>query len=247
MLDLALFRRRNFAVGNIATVAIYAALTAPTFLLTVFLQQVAGYAAIQAGLALLPVTIIMFSLSPLFGRLAAKHGSRLFMTAGPIVAAVGFALMSRVEAEADYVTQLLPGVLVFGLGLASTVAPLTQAILGDIDERHAGIGSAINNAIADVGPQLINAVVFVAITASFYASLGTHVPGLDTSASRIRQQISPLNRPAQGVPAQEAAAARQASADAFHVAMMIGAVLLLGGAAVNAAGIRNEAAAAPRG
>ena len=154
MLDFALFRSRNFAAGNLATVAIYAGLTASTFLLTVFLQQVAGYRAVASGLALVPVTLIMFALSPVFGRLAARHGPRLFMTVGPITAAAGFALMTRLDATASYLTQLLPGVVVFALGLAATVAPLTAAILGGIDERHAGIGSAINNAIARVAGLL---------------------------------------------------------------------------------------------
>jgi EmrB/QacA subfamily drug resistance transporter len=154
MLDFELFRSRNFAVGNLATVAIYAGLSASTFLLTVFLQQVAGYAAIASGLALLPVTLLMFSLSPVFGRLAGRHGPRLFMTVGPLVAAAGFALLTRIDARALYLAQVLPGLLVFGVGLSSTVAPLTAAILGGIDQRHAGIGSAINNAVARVAGLL---------------------------------------------------------------------------------------------
>ncbi len=154
MLDFELFRSRNFAAGNLATVAIYAGLTASTFLLTVFLQQVAGYAAIASGLALLPVTLLMFALSPVFGRLAARHGPRLFMTVGPLAAAAGFALLTRIDARALYRAQVLPGLLVFGVGLSATVAPLTAAILGGIDQRHAGIGSAINNAIARIAGLL---------------------------------------------------------------------------------------------
>ena len=128
-----------------------------------------------------------------------------------------------------------------GTGIMIMVAPLTTALMTSIPVNRAGVGSAINNAIADVGPQLINAVVFVAITASFYASLGAQIPRLDTSSPAIRQQISPLNKPAQETPADEAAAARQASVGAFHAAMLIGAVLLLGGAVVNAVGIINPA------
>jgi predicted MFS family arabinose efflux permease len=139
--------------------------------LTVFLQQVAGYSAMAAGLSLLPVTLLMFTLSPVFGRLAGRRGPRLFMTVGPLMAAVGFALMTRIDARASYVTQLLPGVLVFGLGLSATVAPLTAAVLGGIDERHAGIGSAINNAIARVAGLL--SVAALGAAAASVAALHT--------------------------------------------------------------------------
>lgn len=150
MMPLELFTVRNFGMGNLATVAIYAALSLAGFLVTVFLQQVGGYAATLAGLALLPETIILMLLSSRFGALAAKHGPRLFMTIGPIVAGIGTLLMLTVTSEVNYWTQLLPGVLIFGLGLAITVAPLTSAILGAIDDKQAGIGSAINNAVARV-------------------------------------------------------------------------------------------------
>ncbi|HEY2903234.1 MAG TPA: DHA2 family efflux MFS transporter permease subunit, partial [Polyangia bacterium] len=171
MLDFTLFRRPNFAAGNLATVAIYAGLTASTFLLTVFLQQVAGYSAMAAGLALLPVTLIMFALSPVFGRLATRHGPRLFMTAGPIATAAGFALMTRLDARASYLSQLLPGVLVFGLGLAATVAPLTAAILGGIDQRRAGIASAVNNAVARVAGLLAIAAIGAIVASRFAAAI----------------------------------------------------------------------------
>jgi EmrB/QacA subfamily drug resistance transporter len=150
MMPLELFTVRNFGMGNLATVAIYAALSLSGFLVTVFLQQVGGYAATLAGLALLPETIILMLLSSRFGALAAKHGPRMFMTIGPIVAGIGTLLMLTVTSEVNYWTQLLPGVLIFGLGLAITVAPLTSAILGAIDDKQAGIGSAINNAVARV-------------------------------------------------------------------------------------------------
>jgi EmrB/QacA subfamily drug resistance transporter len=154
MLDFALFRRRNFAVGNVATVAIYAGLSATTFSLTLFLQQVVGYRALAAGMALLPVTLIMFFLSPRFGHLAGRHGPRLFMATGPIVAGVGLWLLGRMGTHPDYARDVLPGMFVLGLGLATTVAPLTAAILGGVDEAHAGVASAINNAVARVAGLL---------------------------------------------------------------------------------------------
>jgi EmrB/QacA subfamily drug resistance transporter len=150
MLPLSLFKIRNFTAGNLATIAIYAGLGVATFLITIFVQQVGHYSAVAAGLTILPVTIIMFLLSSRFGALAGKYGPRIFMTVGPIIAAFGFLFMLSVDASVSYWTQIFPGILAFGLGLSITVAPLTSAVLGDIDSRHAGIGSAINNAIARI-------------------------------------------------------------------------------------------------
>lgn len=150
MLPLPLFQIRNFSAGNIATLSIYGGLSIATFLIVIFLQQVSGYSALTAGFALLPVTIIMFFLSPRFGALSGKYGPRLFMTVGPLVAGVGFLLMLRVSAHVQYWSQLLPGVLVFALGLSMTVAPLTSAVLGDVDVTRSGIASAVNNAVARI-------------------------------------------------------------------------------------------------
>ena len=150
MLPMSLFAVRNFSVGNIATIAIYSGLSVATFLITIFVQQVGGYSALFAGLSLLPITIIMFFLSSKFGELAGKYGPRLFMSVGPIVAACGFALFLMVDSRVDYLTQILPGVLVFGFGLSITVAPLTAAILNCIEPGRAGIASAINNAVSRI-------------------------------------------------------------------------------------------------
>jgi EmrB/QacA subfamily drug resistance transporter len=150
MLPLSLFSVRNFWVGNVATVFIYGALSLGTFLLAVFLQQVAGYSATLAGLALLPTTIISITLSSFIGGLAGKHGSRLFMAIGPIIGGIGFILLLRVTETADYWTEVLPGIVVFGAGLTITVAPLTAGILGSIEPTRAGIASAVNNAVSRV-------------------------------------------------------------------------------------------------
>jgi EmrB/QacA subfamily drug resistance transporter len=150
MLPLRLFGARNFAWGNLATFAIYGALSLGGFVLTLFLQQVAGYSATWSGVAQLPTTFAMILLSAWFGTLAGRYGPRLFMTLGPLVAAVGFLLMLSMDETAFYPTQVLPGQLVFGLGLSITVAPLTAAILGAVPTHDAGIGSAVNNAIARV-------------------------------------------------------------------------------------------------
>ena len=141
MLPLELFKRRNFAAGNIETFAMYAGLSVLFFYLVLFLQQVAGYSALEAGAATLPTTAVMFLLSKRAGALADRYGPRLFMGGGPLVAAVGLLLMLRVDADADYLTELLPALLVFSLGLSATVAPLTATVLADADEEHAGIAS----------------------------------------------------------------------------------------------------------
>ena len=150
MMPLALFRVRNFAVGNLATFFIYGALGMSGFVIVVFLQQTGGWPATLAGIAVLPVTVILMLLSRIFGGLSGRHGPRLFMAVGPILAGLGHLLMLTVTAEVNYWWQLLPGILLFGVGLAITVAPLTSAILGSISEKQSGIGSAINNAVARV-------------------------------------------------------------------------------------------------
>ena len=163
MLPLELFKVRNFLFGNLATIAIYSGLSVATFLIAVFVQQIGGYSALEAGLSLLPVTLIMFVLSPRFGALAGRFGPRAFMAIGPIIASLGFLSMLRLDDTAIYWSQLLPGVLIFGLGLSITVAPLTAAVLGSIDPRHAGIGSAVNNAIARIAGLVAIAALGVII------------------------------------------------------------------------------------
>lgn len=150
MLPLDLFRARNFSAGNAATIAIYGSISILTFILAVFVQQTGGYTALQAGLTLMPITLIMFVLSPKFGALADKYGPRLFMSAGPLLCAAGILSMLLVDQSVDFWAHLLPGVLIFGIGLSVTVAPLTTAVLSSIDSRRAGIGSAINNAVARI-------------------------------------------------------------------------------------------------
>src|SRR5437763_9266372 len=145
MLPLGLFKRRNFAVGNVETFAMYGGLSITFFLLVLFLQEVAGYRALAAGLALTPSTIVMFLLSKRMGRLADRYGPRVFMGLGPLIAAVGLALMLRLGAHVNYLTDLLPALLVFSFGVECTVAPLTATVLSDADEFDAAIASAVNS------------------------------------------------------------------------------------------------------
>jgi len=179
MLPLELFAMRNFTVGNLATLAIYGGLGAAPFFLILFLQQVAGYSALEAGLATLPITALMFVLSKRFGALSDRFGPRWFMGVGPLVAAVGIALYTRLDTSADYLTQVLPAVLVFGLGLSLTVAPLTATVLGGVPEQDAGIASAINNAVARIGGLLAVAAIGAVVASELSgegATLGSVAP-----------------------------------------------------------------------
>ena len=174
MLDLELFTHRNFAVGNVETFAMYAGLGILFFFLVIFLQQVAGYSALESGLATVPVTVVMFALSRRFGALADRHGPRLFMGAGPLVAAVGIVLLLRTGLDTSYATDVLPAMLIFAVGLAMTVAPLTATVLADAEERDAGIASAVNNAVARVagliGVSVLGVVVAQTLVGDTFAA-----------------------------------------------------------------------------
>jgi EmrB/QacA subfamily drug resistance transporter len=174
MLKLELFGRRNFAIGNAETFAMYAGLAILFFFLVIFLQQVAGFTALESGLTTLPVTLVMFALSRRFGALADRFGPRLFMGAGPLIAAAGILLLVRTDMHTSYVSDLLPALLLFALGLSLTVAPLTAAVLADADEHDAGIASAVNNAVARVagliGVSVIGVVVASTLVGDTFAA-----------------------------------------------------------------------------
>ena len=136
-----------------------------------YLQQVAGYTPLQSGLALLPESVVMFALSSRFGALADRLGPRLFMGAGPLIAGAGMLMLLTIGVHVNYLTEVLPGVLVFSLGLSITVAPLTAAILAGVDENEAGIGSAVNNAVARVAGLIATVAVGALVAAQFSASL----------------------------------------------------------------------------
>jgi EmrB/QacA subfamily drug resistance transporter len=173
MLRLDLFGRRNFAMGNLETLSMYAGLAILFFFLFIFLQEVAGYSAVEAGLTTVPSTLIMFVLSSRMGALADRYGPRFFMTAGPLISAAGILLFLRTGIETSFVYDLLPALIVFSLGLAVLVAPLTATVLADADESDAGIASAINNAIARVaglvGISGIGAIVAGRLTGDTFA------------------------------------------------------------------------------
>ena len=159
MLPLAIFRSRAFTGANLVTLAVYAALGGVFFLLVLNLQVVAGFAPLPAGLSLLPATLLMLVLSARAGALSERIGPRIPMTAGPLVAAAALLLLSRIGPHASYVRDVLPGVVLLGLGLSLTVAPLTATALGSVEDRYAGVASGVNNAVARAAGLLAVAVL----------------------------------------------------------------------------------------
>ncbi len=186
MLKLELFSRRNFAIGNLETLAMYGGLAILFFFLVIYLQQVAGYSALESGLTTLPVTLVIFALSRRFGALADRYGPRFFMGAGPLIAAAGILLLLRVGMHPSYIVDLLPALLVFSLGLSLTVAPLTATVLADADESDAGIASAINNAVARVAGLVGVSVVGVIVAGTL---VGDTFAANDESVRAFQQVV----------------------------------------------------------
>ena len=159
MLPLDIFRSRRFSVANLMTLMVYFALSGSLFLVVIQLQKVLDYSALEAGAAFSPLTLLLLALSPGAGRFAQRVGPRIPMTFGPIVAAAGLALMMRIHDGESYLTAVLPAVVVFGLGLSLTVAPLTAAVLAAVDRGREGIGSGVNNAVARIAGLLAVALL----------------------------------------------------------------------------------------
>lgn len=248
MLPLSLFRRRNFAIGNIETFSMYGGLGLLFFFLVLFLQEVAGYSALAAGTASIPVTLVMFALSTRFGALADRYGPRFFMGVGPLVAALGLAWFLRLDADVDYWTDLLPGLLVFSVGLSMTVAPLTATVLADADDRNAGIASGVNNAIARTASLVTIAAVGALVAASFGATLDDELgdakrsPAVASAVEEAKKQ--PLARVVvdeapEGVQDLVASAGQDASVRSFRVGIAIATALVALGGLLGLVGIAN--------
>jgi EmrB/QacA subfamily drug resistance transporter len=248
MLDLGLFRIRNFAVANATTLATYAGLIGGLFFVGLFLQQVVGYTPLEAGLATTPISLLLFVLSPRFGRLASGTGPRLPMTVGPIVGGLGLLLMMRIDAGAEYIPDVLPAIIVFGLGLSATVAPLTATVLDSVSEHHVGIASGVNNGVSRVAGLLAIAVLGAVISAHFGSALDQNLsgqrlgPAAERSVSDAKAQ--PLAVPKTGkLAAAEATRVRAASVEAstssFHLGVLIAAILMILGGIASGVGIEN--------
>jgi EmrB/QacA subfamily drug resistance transporter len=163
MVPMRMFGVRNFGIGNLATVFVYAGVSMGTLIVSLFTQEAAGFSATEAGLATLPLPVLSFLLARYFGGLSARFGPRLFMAVGPMIAGVGFLLMRPVSGSFIFWLQLLPGLVLFGLGLSITVTPLTSAVLAAVDAAASGIASAVNNAVSRLAGLI--AVAFAGVIA----------------------------------------------------------------------------------
>jgi hypothetical protein len=258
----ALFRIREFVVINASTFLIYGALYTQSFLSSVFLQGVLGYTPQAPAAASLPIGILLSLGSTRVGTLAGRIGPRPFLVIGPFVMGIGLLWFARIPPTSqpwvldpgagallppsDFWVDVFPAQLLFGIGITLVVAPLTTALMASIPVRNAGLGSAINNAVSRVGQPLLLAILFIAISASFYDTLQGLVPGLDPSSAVVRQDLQPLNPPAPTVPPDVATAADQASTDAFRLAMLFDAGLLFAGALVNRFGLKTGGSSSRR-
>src|SRR6476620_11084117 len=222
MLPLGLFSRRNFSVANLETLFMYGGLSGAFFFLVLFLQQVAGWSALEAGLATMPPSVIMFMLWRGAGAAAGSYGPRLFMGLGPIVAAGGLLLLLRADASPDVAGDVLVPLTIFSFGLAGCVAPLTVTVLADADESNAGIASGVNNAIARVAGLLAVAALGAVVAGQFGAALDERLAGrrLDARATAAvqaarRQTLARVEPGVAGAPV--AAAVQDASEEAYRI------------------------------
>ncbi len=261
LVPLSLFRNREFASINLATFLIYGALYVSFAYTALLYQGTLGYSATGAAIIGIPSGILLATLSARIGTLTGRFGSRVFLVVGPLIVAAGQLWLARIPATSeawvaelgnpasmipplDAIVDVLPANIAFGLGMAMVVAPLTSTLMNSIPSGNSGLGSAINNALSRVGQPLIGALIFIAITAAFYNGLAALVPGLDPNDPAVRAVIVPLNPPPAGTPPDLAAAAKEASVNAFHLAAIVSAVLMAAGSAVSAVGLRKGAASA---
>jgi len=257
LVPLSLFRNRAFATINLATFFIYGGLYVTFSYQGILYQNVLGYTAAGAGAVGLPTGLCLTLLSTPFGAIAGRVGARPFLVGGPLIVATGLLWLTRLPVDsapwkasvADPSTlipppgvfiDVLPAVLLFGLGMACIVAPLTNTLMGSVPARFSGLGSAINNAIARVGQPLLGAFIFVAISATFYSSLGSLAPELDPHSAEVRATYSPLNPPKGAATPSQVDAAKRASIESFHLAMFVAAGLFAVGSAVSWVGLRDD-------
>ena len=257
LIPISLFRSREFTVINLSTFLIYGALYVTFGFQGLFLQGTLGYTALAAGAIGLPVGILLTLLSTRAGALAGRIGPRPFLVIGPVLMALGIGWQLRISASSrpwlaspndvsslvpptDFFIDVLPTILLFGVGISLVVAPLTTALMDSIPTRNAGLGSAINNSISRVGQPLVTAVLFIAITTTFYGAVANSVPRIDTSSPDVRRMVAPLNQPSLELSGEEATAVKNASTDSYRLAMAVNVVLLAAGALVNAVGIRRK-------
>lgn len=246
MVPLGLFRSRKFSATNLATLAIYAAFNGALFFTVLDLQQIQGYSAFAAGLALLPISSVLLALSRRSGSVADRVGPRLPMTVGPLLVTLGYLLLLRMSPGVSYPAVVLPAVLVLALGMVITIAPLTTAVMSAVDVDYTGTASGINNAVSRVAAALAIAGLGVLIAVAFSGALDARLPALPISAqARAQLHGDEAKLGATTVPPDvhgAAAAAVQHAIDdaftaAFRAVMLVCAVLALSGGIISAVGV----------
>jgi EmrB/QacA subfamily drug resistance transporter len=246
MVPLSLFRSRNFTAANLTTLGVYFALYGSTFFLVIYVQNVMGYSALIAGLILAPLSLLLLLFSPLLGRLAGRRGPRLFMVAGGLLCAAGLLALAQLEPGSSFWTGLLPPLLIFGLGLATTVAPLTNTVVSSVPDAHVGVAAAVNNAVSRVAALLAIALLGIVVSAGFRSALEERTTTLALPAGTLAALQAAAQDPTgavnvAGLPPEAQGAVDDAYTAAFRRAMLVAALAAALGGAAAAFAVRDPA------
>ncbi len=247
MMDLKLFRSRNFSGTNLATLTMYGALSGAFFILVIYLQTTMKYSSLAAGSCLIPITIILFLLSTQVGKWAAKIGTRLFMTIGPIVAGGGLLMLLPLKPGGSFWTGIFPGIVVFGVGLAVTVAPLTTTVMSAVDESHSGIASAINNAVSRIGGLVVVALLGILVASQIHATTNRYASqlGTPTAVAAIDRAVANGQVDSSLSSSDRALARRmitESSVNSYKLSLLLCAGLAIAAGLTSYATIRNKVA-----
>jgi len=235
MVPLQVFESRNFSGANLTTLGVYFALSGTSFFVVLYLQNVMDYSALAAGMVLAPMSLLLLVLSPVFGRLSGERGARLFMTVGPLLCAGGLLLFTRLHAEARFLTEVLPAVLVFGSGMSATVAPLTDTVMSAVRDEHSGIAAAFNNVVSRVAGLLAVAGLGVVVSLSFSRGVASRTAdlSLDDEAEAAVEAVAEDPTGAfdvEALPLEARSAVTSSYTTAFNRAMIVSAAMAgLGG------------------
>ena len=250
MVPLELFSAWNFTGANLATFGVYAALQGSTFILVIYIQNIMGYSPLQSGLMLAPISLILLVLSPWMGRLAGRHGPRLFMTIGPLVTALGLGLMTLLHPDSKLWQELIPMIAVFGIGMGITVAPLTNTVMSAVAEERSGIAAAFNNMVSRVAGLIAIALIGIVVTGTFSQHIQDRINQLELS-SQMESQLQEISEnptagsSLNGLSSQAVRAYETAFTSAFRDAMALNAGLAGLGGALSLALIKNQGEQAP--
>jgi Na+/melibiose symporter-like transporter len=244
MMPLALFSVQNFYGSNLTTLAVYGALEAMLFFLVLYVQSIMGYSALASGLLFVPISLFLLLLSPFFGRMSGRHGPRLFMTLGPIVAGLGILLLLRLEPDSGFWLGPVPGIVIFSLGLTVLVAPLTTTVMSSIRSEHSGVAAGINEVVARIAGLITIASLGVVLTLGFNAGLRARLndPAAAPQAAPLAgETVDPNAAVAEldALPAETRDAVLASYTAAFRWVMLSNAILTIAGGVIAWLVIRN--------